>query len=199
MHGGEDFSPTPVTDAGAHAGCVVGGPFVGSAAEGRGPHRGRPGRLSAGECNGGACVFRGRKYGGGDVAGSGSRQFGVARGDRLPSPAVPRAAARGCGRGGGGGPGVLPHGRDGPPGGPWNRWRLAPEKAAQLLGRLHIARPADDGDRLGWTVATTRASQSVTSTAADWLQWSHTTPASWARLGLLGTEAWNVAGDSRWR
>ena len=67
--------------------------------------------------------------------------------------------------------------------------RLALEKAAQLLSKLHIARPADDGDRLGWTVAMARASQSVTATAAGWLQWSHTTPAFWARaLGDGGLE-----------
>ena len=67
--------------------------------------------------------------------------------------------------------------------------RLALEKAAQLLAKLHIARPADDGDRLGWTVAISRASQSVTATAAGWLQWSHSTPAFWARaLGDGGLE-----------
>ena len=47
---------------------------------------------------------------------------------------------------------------------------LSLDKAAQLLGRPHIARPADDGNRLGWTVAMVRASQSATSTAAAWLQ-----------------------------
>ena len=52
--------------------------------------------------------------------------------------------------------------------------RLSLEKVAQLLGRLQIARPADDGDRLEWTVAMVRASQSVTSAAAGWLHWSHT-------------------------
>ena len=60
--------------------------------------------------------------------------------------------------------------------------RLALERAAQLLRKLHIARPVDDGDRLGWTVAMARASQSITATAAGWLQWSHATPAfCWAR------------------
>ena len=67
--------------------------------------------------------------------------------------------------------------------------RLTLERAAQLLSKLHIARPLDDGDRLGWTVAMARASQSVTATAAGWLQWSHTTPAFWARaMGDGGLE-----------
>ena len=67
--------------------------------------------------------------------------------------------------------------------------RLTLERAAQLLSKLHIARPLDDGDRLGWTVAMARASQSATATAAGWLQWSHTTPAFWARaMGDGGLE-----------
>ena len=44
--------------------------------------------------------------------------------------------------------------------------RLSLERAAQLPGRPQIARPADDGDRLGWTVAMVRTSQSATSAAA---------------------------------
>ena len=67
--------------------------------------------------------------------------------------------------------------------------RLALDKAAQLLSKLHIARPADDGDRLGWAVAISRASQSATATAAGWLQWPHTAPSFWARaLGDGGLE-----------